>query len=284
MCSTGEPHRMHRPRRLLVEAASVIILIAVLLFVLMPLIWMVFASFKPAAELVSGQPHVFPTQWSVESYRRLSKSDFLLYLENSLIVAGFSSVLATGIGALTAYAMARIPGGWTTMLSGLSLFAYMLAPIMLVIPFFVILRWMGLGNSRTGLVLAHLSFCLPFAIWTLYAFFLSLPLELEDRAAADGLGPGQVFLRIVLPLSLPGLLTTALFCFILSWNEYVFARVLISRESLKTLPVGIDDMFFASYVDWGRVMAAGVIMLIPAMFMVILAQRQLRQGWLQGWQ
>jgi len=150
----------------------------------------------------------------------------------------------------------------------------MVSPVVLAVPFFVVWTKLGLSDSLTGIVIAHLSFALPYGIWSMRGFFAGLPISLEERAASDGLSPGQVLALVILPTIVPGALTTTLFCFLLSWNDYVFARVLNGSERLKTLPVGIDDMFQGSLVDWTRVLAAGTITMVPALLIVAFLQRQ----------
>src|SRR5207244_13277025 len=169
----------------------------------------------------------------------------------------------------------------------LVLCTYMFAPIMIVIPIYILARRLGIVNTHAALVLSYASFCLPFSLWLLRAFFQSIPLELEEAAHVDGAGRGRALLHIVLPLALPGLIATSIFTFTLAWNDYIFTRILIASDELKTLPVGVQDLFAAAVVDWGLVMAAGMLITIPALAFFMAVQRHLVAGWgtggLKGW-
>src|SRR6476660_10417736 len=128
-------------------------------------------------------------------------------------------------------------------------------------------------------VMSYTTFCLPFCLWVLRAFFQSIPLELEEAALVDGAGRGRTVWYVVLPLALPGLIGVAIFTFILAWNDFLFALVLITSEELKTLPVGVNDLFNATIVDWGMIMAAGVMITVPTVCFFAAVQRYLVQGW-----
>jgi ABC-type glycerol-3-phosphate transport system permease component len=146
----------------------------------------------------------------------------------------------------------------------------------------VLMRSLELVNTHLGLVLAYTAFCLPFALWLLRTFFQSIPLELEEAAMTDGASRAQTVLRVVLPLALPGIVATGTFTFILAWNDYIFARVLLSADELKTLPVGIADLYNASVVDWGMIMSAGMLVLVPVLAVFLIVQRYLVAGWGAG--
>src|SRR5439155_216452 len=158
----------------------------------------------------------------------------------------------------------------------LILCTYMFAPIMIVIPIYILARRLGIVNTHAALVLSYASFCLPFSLWLLRAFFQSIPIELEEAAHVDGAGRGRALLHIVLPLALPGLIATSIFTFTLAWNDYIFTRILIASDELKTLPVGVQDLLAAAVVDWGHVRAAG--MLLPLAALAFLTAARARSG------
>jgi len=174
----------------------------------------------------------------------------------------------------------RFPGRET--LAGLVLFAYMFAPIMIIVPFCVMMRYIGLNNSHVGLVLAYTAFCLPFNLWLLRTFFQSIPVEIEQAAMIDGASRWQAVVLVVMPLALPGIIATGIFTFILAWNDYIFARVLLSADELKTLPIGIADLYNASVVDWGMIMAAGLLVIAPVLFVFVFIQKYMVAGWGSG--
>jgi ABC-type glycerol-3-phosphate transport system permease component len=158
----------------------------------------------------------------------------------------------------------------------------MFAPIMIIIPFYVMMRFAGLNNTHLGLVLAYSAFCLPFALWMLRTFFQAIPVDIEDAAMIDGASRRQVVLYVVLPLALPGVVATGIFTFILAWNDYIFARVLLGADELKTLPVGIADLYNASVVDWGMIMAAGLLVIAPVLGVFVFIQKYMVAGLASG--
>src|SRR6266704_2090802 len=164
----------------------------------------------------------------------------------------------------------------------LILCTYMFAPIMIVVPLYILARRLGIVDTHTALVLSYSSFCLPFSLWLLRAFFQAIPLELEEAARVDGAGRPRAVLYVVAPLALPGFIATAIFTFTLAWNDYIFTRILVASDELKTLPVGVQDLFAAAVVDWGLVMAAGMLITIPALAFFMSVQRHLVAGWGTG--
>ena len=147
--------------------------------------------------------------------------------------------------------------------------------------FHFFMRFLGLTNTHLGLILAYTAFCLPFNLWLLRTFFQSIPLELEEAALIDG-SRLQAVVYVVVPLALPGIVATGIFTFILAWNDYIFARVLLSADELKTLPVGIADLYNASVVDWGMIMAAGLLVITPVAAVFVFIQKFLIAGWGSG--
>jgi ABC-type glycerol-3-phosphate transport system permease component len=158
----------------------------------------------------------------------------------------------------------------------------MFAPIMIIIPFYVMMRFLGLNNTHFGLVLAYSAFCLPFNLWLLRSFFQSIPVEIEEAAMVDGANRAQAAFYVIVPLALPGVLATGIFTFILAWNDYIFARVLIGADELKTLPVGIADLYNASVVDWGMIMAAGLLVIAPLVVVFLFIEKYMTAGWAEG--
>ena len=158
----------------------------------------------------------------------------------------------------------------------------MFAPIMIVVPFYIVMRGLGLVNTHFGLILSYTTFSLPFSMWLLRSFFQSIPIDLEEAAMIDGASRPQAVIRVILPMALPGLIAVSLFTFVVAWNDYLFARVLIGSDDLKTLPVGIQDLYESTVTDWGMVMAAGVMITIPALIFFVMIQRYLIAGWGAG--
>jgi ABC-type glycerol-3-phosphate transport system permease component len=266
-------------RRLLVYTGA-LVLVVVGAF---PLFWMLSTSLKPSGEIFATPPRMIPEQPTLENFGRLfTDTSFLTYFRNSATVSLATVLLTLAVSSLGAYALTRFSFAGRDKVAGLILTTYMFAPVMIIIPFYILVKQLGIVNSHLALVLSYTTFCLPFCLWLLRAFFQSIPLELEEAALVDGAGRGRAVWHVVLPLALPGLIATAIFTFILAYNDFLFSMVLITSEELKTLPVGVNDLFNATIVDWGMIMAAGVMITAPAVVFFAAVQRYLIQGWGAG--
>jgi len=256
---------------------------ALVFFAAAPLAWMVLTAFKPPPELFVSPPTFLPGEWTTANLRRLfTETRFATYLGNSALVGAGTVALTLAVAIPGAYGLTRFRWRGRESISMTVLFTYMFAPIMVIIPFYVLMRAFSLTNSHIGLVLAYTAFCLPFALWLLRTFFQSIPLDLEEAALTDGATRFEAVRYVLLPLALPGLIATGTFTFILAWNDYIFARVLLSADELKTLPVGIADLYNASVVDWGMIMSAGMLVLVPVFVVFLFIQKYLVAGWGSG--
>ena len=249
----------------------------------LPLLWMLSTSLKPPREVLATPPTLIPAVPTLENYTRLfGQTAFVRYFVNSVSVAGLTVLLTMAVGAVGAYSLTRFRFPGREGIARLILCTYMFAPIMIVVPIYILARRLGIVDTHTALVLSYSSFCLPFSLWLLRAFFQSIPIELEEAAQVDGAGRPRALAYIVAPLALPGLIATSIFTFTLAWNDYIFTRILIVSDELKTLPVGVQDLFSAAVVDWGLVMAAGMLITIPALAFFMAVQRHLVAGWGTG--
>jgi ABC-type glycerol-3-phosphate transport system permease component len=241
-----------------------------------PLAWMVITSIKPNREILTAVPALIPSTVQFDAYVRLfTTTNFLTYFYNSVFVAGTATILA-------AYGITRFRFRGRELISTTMLFTYMFAPIMIVVPFYILMRQAGLVNTQIGLILAYATFSLPFSMWLLRSFFQSIPLDLEEAAMTDGASRPQAVARVIVPLALPGVIAVAIFTFIVAWNDYLFVRVLVSSDSLKTLPVGMNDLYVSTVTDWGMMMAGGVVITLPALVFFVIIQRYLIAGWGAG--
>jgi ABC-type glycerol-3-phosphate transport system permease component len=257
--------------------------LAILLFSAFPFFWMGSTAFKASREIFATPPSLWPNSFTLDHVEHLfSQTKFLTYFGNSLIVSlsavGVTLLLATP----AAYGLTRFRFWGREQAAGTILFAYMFAPIMIIIPFYVMMRYLGLTNTHVGLVVAYTAFCLPFSLWMLRSFFQSIPVEIEEAALTDGANRFEAVIYVVVPLALPGIVATGILTFILAWNDYIFARVLLSRDELKTLPVGIADLYNASVVDWGMIMAAGLLVITPVLGVYAFIQKYMVAGWGTG--
>jgi ABC-type glycerol-3-phosphate transport system permease component len=269
----------HRRRRLGLYAGAVVLA----LVGAFPLFWMLSTSLKPSGEIFATPPRMIPARPTLDNFGRLlTETSFLTYFRNSVTVSLTAVLLTLAVSSLGAYGLTRFSFRGRDKVAGLILTTYMFAPVMIIIPFYILVKQLGIVNTHLALVLSYTTFCLPFCLWLLRAFFQSIPLELEEAALVDGAGRGRAVWYVVLPLALPGLIATGIFTFILAYNDFLFSMVLITSEELKTLPVGVNDLFNATIVDWGMIMAAGVMITAPAVVFFAGVQRYLVQGWGAG--
>ena len=257
--------------------------LALFLFTAFPLLWMASTAFKVSNEIFATPPTLWPRTFTLANVERLfSETRFLSYLVNSFTVALATAGLTLVVSTPAAYSLTRFRFAGRDKVAALILFTYMFAPIMIIIPFYVMMRFLGLNNTHVGLVLAYTAFCLPFNLWLLRTFFQGIPIDIEQAALIDGANRFQAVVYVVVPLALPGVVATGIFTFILAWNDYIFARVLIGADELKTLPVGIADLYNASVVDWGMIMAAGLLVIAPVLAVFVFIQRYMVAGWGAG--
>jgi ABC-type glycerol-3-phosphate transport system permease component len=248
-----------------------------------PLAWLILTSIKPDREIFAAEPTFWTDLPSLDAYARLfEETNYLTYFINSIVVAGSATLLTIVVATLAGYAITRyrFPGRETV--AGGMLLTYMFAPIMIIVPFFILMRGIGLTDSHVGLVLSYTTFALPFSMWLLRSFFQSIPIDLEHAAMTDGASRPQAVWYVIVPLALPGVIAVSIFTFIVAWNDYIFTFILITSDDLKTLPVGLFDIYTSSVTDWGMITAAGVVITLPALVFFVFVQRYLIAGWGAG--
>ena len=262
-----------RSRRLSYTCILYLCSAALLIFCGLPLLWMLFTSLKPPASLFSYPPRILGAYTLENFHRLLTETDFLTYFRNSIVIAGITVVVDIVIATLGAYSLTRFRYPGKEFLANVTLFTYMFAPIMIIIPVYILLKELNLANSHAGIILAYTSISLPFTLWLLRAFFHSFPLDLEQAAFVDGANRFQSLVHVLLPQALPGIIATSVFAFVVVWNDYLFARVLLNDRLLQTMPVGLQDLYESTIVDWGLLMSGAVIVTIPAIifFLIVLS-------------
>lgn len=248
-----------------------------------PFLWMISTSFKPLKEIFVYPPYFLPKSFTLANFGRLlEQTRFLTYFKNSVFVSTSTVVLTMIIASAGAYSLTRFKFYGREKIASFILFTYMFAPIMIVIPFYVLIKKIGLANTHLALIMAYTAFCLPFSLWMLRAFFQSIPMALEEAALTDGAGRIRAVVYVILPLAFPGIIATGIFTFILAWNDYIFVRILITSDELKTLSVGIADLYNATVIDWGMIMSGGMLITIPVLIFFVFIQRYLIAGWGAG--
>jgi multiple sugar transport system permease protein len=255
------------------------VLLAVGLFwTLVPLVWMLASSLKSDADVTAATPKLFFTP-TLDNYRDLfsGANDLTPYLWHSILAAGLSAVLAVALGALAGYGLARTQMRGKRHMS-FWIISTRMAPIAaVVLPLFLIFRQLGLIDSIPGLVLAYLTFDLPFAIWLMSAFFADIPPSLEESALVAGCSRWQAFWQVVLPLTKAGLVTTFVLCLVFAWNDYAFALV-FSGPNSQTLPIAASQLVTQTGIDWGQLCAIGTFVVVPMMLAGLAVRRWLVTG------
>jgi len=256
----------------------------IVLAVVFPLIWMIVTSGKPQSELFSIPPTLMPETITFEHYRRLlTDTPFLQYFRNSMILAVTTTVVVVVLGTLGAYSLVRFKYRGRETLATLVLFTYLMPSVVLVIPLYLMMAKLGLTNTLASLVIAYTTFALPYALWLLRSFMSSIPVDLESAALVDGAGRMGAFFDVILPQALPGIVSTALFTFILCWNEYLFALVLVNSDSVRPLTAGTMNMLITAFnIDWSLLMAASVMMSLPLIVIFTFLQGTLTKGFGAG--
>ncbi len=263
-------------------------LAAVILFMctaaIFPFYWMIVTSIRPSALLFEYPPQLLPSAGSVfQPYRDIFRdSDLAQWLWNSTLVSFMTALLASLFGAMAAYSLARFRLRTGRASEMLFLLTQMLPGILLALPMFPILAKLGLLDSLSGLSLVYLAFLIPVATALLKPFFEAIPLELEEASLIDGASRVQTMFRITLPLSLPGLASTFLFCFIIAWDEYLYARIFIRDPDQWTISVGLASFSGEFVTPWDQVMAAATITTLPAVLIFLVLQRYLVRGLTAG--
>jgi multiple sugar transport system permease protein len=256
------------------------VLVAFSVFCLFPFLWMVDTAFKPIDEVLSTTPSFFIVHPTLENFETvILHSPFLIYLRNSIIVSVFSTLLTMVSSTFCAYTLSRWPRqSPARVMTGALLASQMIPGVLLLVPLYMTMRNLGLLSSYTSLILVYCTFMIPLAVLMLRGFFDAVPVELEEAAELDGCSRPGFLLRILLPLSIPGVVATSLFGFVTAWNEFMFGYVLINDDAHRTLTPGIMLFRGNNETDWGSLMAASVLTVLPVALSFLYLQRFLSSG------
>ncbi len=277
--TTAKPVFKPEGRERIGVVTRLLLLIPIMIFVLFPFYWVIITSFKTTTQISQRDSIFWPSPATLSQYEQLVfNSPFLMWLGNSLLVAALSTIISVAIAALAAYALTRLKFLGAGLLTTAILITYLLPGTLIFIPLYQTLSDMGLINSYGALLTTYPTFLVPFATWVLIGYFRSIPVELEEAAMIDGASRLYAFIRITLPLAAPALLSVALFAFTNAWNEFLFAFVFITSESLRTLPIGLQSMVVGDILPWGELMAASLLTAIPVAILYMYAQRFLVGG------
>lgn len=270
----------YRLQRGLVLGVSVTLLLFV---IIAPFYWIFTASIKEPQEIIARAPTLFPQSFTLQHYDKLfASSDFPQYLANSTAVAALTMGITVVLSTMAAYSLYRLRFPGRELLFKIILVTYVFPGILLLIPLYEMMSRLGLVNNLWALVLINVTFASPFAVWMLQAFFRAIPYELEEAAALDGASRLRILLVIMLPLALPGVTSIAIYAFITSWTEYMFASVLIISDVNRTLPVGLAGIVGQYQVDWGLLLAGATVTTVPVLILFALFGRNFVEGLTAG--
>lgn len=253
------------------------------LIVLGPLYWVLASSVKGPQEIIDRTPTLFPAEVVWSNFTNLFEStDYPTYLTNSLLVAGGTALLTLIVATMGAYGLHRlqVPGG--RLIAGAVLLAYMIPGTLLLVPLYRTMAELGLVNTLFSLIIVNVAFTAPFCVWLLHGFLDAIPRELDEAAAMDGAGPIRTMVSVVLPLLAPGLATVAVYAFVYSWTEFVFASQLVVSDANKTLPIGLSEIMGQYNINWGLLMAGGVFTILPAAIVFAFVGRWFVRGLVTG--
>jgi multiple sugar transport system permease protein len=254
-----------------------------LLFVLFPFYWVIITAFKTTSQITQRTSIFWPNPWTTEQIQTLlTDTGYPLWFRNTVLVATVTTVLSVALSALAGYALARLEFRGRGWLTTALLITYLLPGSLMFIPLYRILSTLGIIDSLAALIATYPTFLMPFATWVMLGYYRSIPPDLEEAALIDGAGRLGAFLRITLPLAKPALLSVMLFSFTNAWNEFLFAFVFITRETLFTLPVGLQQLVFGDIYPWGQLMSASLLMAIPVVIIYTFAQKYMVEGLTAG--
>ena len=265
-----------------VKAVTYGLLAVFVIMVAVPLFWMVTTAIKTNKELYEDFSY-FPQRPTLENFVRvIVREKLLTNIRNSFSVSMITTLITVIVSSLAAYSIVRYRYPGREWIGRIILFKYLLPSAMLFVPLYVIVTALGLGNTQRGLILTYLTFTIPFCTWMLMGYFRGMPVELEEQAMVDGCTKIGAMLRILLPLSAPGLVASAIFSFTLAWNEFLLALVITMDQSTMTVPIKLSMMVVGDQYIWGQLMAGAVLASIPVGILYFIGQRFVVQGLAAG--
>lgn len=278
----GRQQRM-RARENMGTGLRMLAMVPFLLFVLFPFYWVIITAFKTETQITTRTSIFWPSPWTLEQITSLlTETGYPLWFRNTVTVATLTTLLSVTLSALAGYALARLEFRGRGALTTALLITYLLPGSLMFIPLYRILSTLGIIDTLAALIATYPTFLMPFATWVMLGYYRSIPADLEEAALIDGAGRFGAFWRITLPLATPALLSVMLFAFTNAWNEFLFAFVFITRETLFTLPVGLQQLVFGDIYPWGQLMAASLLMAIPVVIIYMFAQRYMVEGLTAG--
>jgi len=261
----------------------VVVTFAIIGLILFPFFWMIISSLKPSTDLLTRELQLIGRQLTLENYRGILEAGFFRFVLNSVFMCTTATIVCVCfISSPAAYAISRYHFPGRNSILAMVGFTQMFPWVILVTPVFMMFWALRLVNSYLGLIIVYIAITVPFSIYMLLGYFETIPKVLDEAAVVDGCSPLGVIFRVILPISLPGLVATSAYTFAVTWNEFVFALTLMTQTEKKTVPVGVANFLGQYTTDWGVVMAASVVATVPTVIFFLLLQRHLVAGLAAG--
>lgn len=258
-------------------------LVIFLIWALFPMYWMIITSIKPDRELMTLSEPLLVNNPTLDQYKELLlETQFPEWFRNSFVISFIATILSLGISCLAAYAISRLQFKGRWLISRGVLFGYLVPRTILFLPLFAIIQSLKLTDTLHGLILVYLTFMVPFCTWLLVGYFSAVPLEVEECAILDGCSRFKILTSIVIPIAAPGIVTSALFSFTLSWNEFLYPLVINTMWQYQVVPVGVSRLMTGDLFEWGKIMATGVLFTIPLIFVYFPIQKYIAEGLTAG--
>lgn len=265
------------------NAISHIYLLILTFLAIFPLIWILISSIKSKGELTGNPTAFLPKKITFEYFRHvIFDLGFIVNIRNSVLISLCTTLIAIVIASLAAYGIVRFFPKVGNTMSKVLVTTYIFPPILLAIPYSIVMAKMGLTNTRVGLIIVYLSFSIPYAVWLLVGFFKTVPIGIEEAAKIDGANKIQVFAKVVVPLVAPGIVATAIYTFINAWNEFLYSLILMNDTSKMTVAVALRSLNGSEILDWGDMMAASTLVVIPSIVFFCLIQNKISGGLSEG--
>ena len=272
-----------RLRASLQRSSLYIVLAGMTIFSLGPLYWIVLTSFKTLDDTWRRPITWVPRPLTFDNFEMIwSQYPLLTYLQNSLIVAAFSVAVSLVVGSLAGYGLSRYQIKGKSQFMTFTLLTQLFPYVSLILPYYRVFNALGLLNTTSALIVTHVTFGLPFCIWMMKSFVDGIPTDLDDAAKVDGAGPLQTFWQVIMPVVKPGIAATAVYAFLVSWNEYVFALVLTNSADKHTVTVGLASLIGMYRINWNELMTMATIVSLPAIIMFFFVQNHLVRGLTAG--
>lgn len=248
-----------------------------------PLAWIIMSSLKGKGEIASNPTMFFPQEISFENYRIVfEEMGFGSNVLNSIMIAGGTTIIAITISCLGAYGIVRFMPRFGNAITRVLITTYMFPAILLAVPYSIIMGKLGMVNNRLGLIIVYMTFSVPYAVWLLVGFFKTVPLEIEEAARVDGASKMQTFTKVVMPIVAPGVVAVAIYTFINAWNEFLYSLILMNSSSKMTAAVALKSLEGQEVLDWGVMMAASAVVVVPSVLFFMMIQEKIAGGLAQG--